>query len=345
MHMSAPSSANAPFPLSDPCNYGHRYVESDDSFRFIRVEREEHGRMPFLTDDYLGERAVLGDVATADCLEQLRQGNIGFLFHSAFCGSTMLLRALDRPGMAMGLSEPATINDIIGFRWRGADGRAVARTADAALRLLARPFGAGEAVIVKPSNIINPLSELLMALRPEAKAVFLYAPLETFLISVARKGLPCRVWVRELLEGYLREGFVDLGFTAEDYFRQSDLQVAAVGWLAQHVHFSKLAKKLGQQRIATLDADKMTDDPAKAIAAVTAHFGLATSAGAVNEIVTGPAFTRHSKSGAAFTPAMRTAEYADARVAHGEEIELVLKWAGQVADAAGMRMDGLFALV
>jgi hypothetical protein len=345
MHMSGPSSANAPFPLSDPCNYAHRYVESDDSFRFIRVEREEHGRMPFLTDDYLGERAVLGDVSAADCLDQLGQGNIGFLFHSAFCGSTMLLRALDRPGMAMGLSEPATINDIIGFRWRGADGRAVARTADAALRLLARPFGAGEAVIVKPSNIINPLSELLMAMRPEAKAVFLHAPLETFLISVVRKGLPCRLWVRELLEGYLREGFVDLGFTTEDYFRQSDLQVAAVGWLAQHAHFAKLAQKLGQGRIVTLDADIMTADPARAIAAVTQHYGLAADDAVIADIVAGPAFARHSKSGAAFTPAMRAAEYADARVAHGAEIDLVLKWAGQVAESAGVRMDGLFPLI
>jgi hypothetical protein len=333
------------FTLNDPRCYAHRYVESDDSFRFIRVEREEHATMPFLTDDCLGERAVLGDVSAASCLQQLEHGNIDFLFHSAFCGSTMLMRALDQQGLAMGLSEPATINDIIGFRWRGAEPRAVARTADAALRLLARPFGAGEAVIVKPSNIINPLSELLLALRPEAKAVFLHAPLETFLISVVRKGLPCRVWVRELLEGYLREGFVDLGFEPQDIFRQSDLQVAAVGWLAQQAHFAKLAQTLGPGRFATLDADKMTADPAIAILAVTKHYGLAADDALIAEIVAGPAFTRHSKSGAAFTPELRTAEYAEARAAHGAEIELVLNWAGQVAEAAGASMDVPFSLV
>jgi hypothetical protein len=327
------------FQLSDPRCYAHRYVESDDSFRFIGLERSDHAAMPFLTDEYLGQRAPLRDLPAAECLVQLGQGNIHFLFHSAFCGSTMLVRALDRPGMAMGISEPLTINDVVGFRRRGADPRAVARTADAAMRLLARPFEEGEAVIVKPSNIINPLAELLLALRPEAKAVFLYAPLETFLISVARKGLHCRLWVRELLEGYLREGFVDLGFAPEDYFRQSDLQIAAVGWLAQHVYFAKLAGKVGAGRIATLDADQMTDNPAHSIASVLSYYGLTSNADVVDEIVNGPAFARHSKSGAAFTAETRTAEYATARQAHGEEINMVLAWAKAVADAAGVKME------
>jgi hypothetical protein len=238
----------------------------------------------------------------------------------------------------MGFSEPLTINDIVGFRRRGADPRAVARMADAAMRLLARPFGAGEAVIVKPSNIINPLAELLMALRPQAKAVFLYAPLETFLISVARKGLHCRLWVRELLEGYIREGFVDLGFTPEDYFRQSDLQVAAVGWLAQHAHFANLVQKLGGQRIGTLDVDQMTADPARAIGAVLAHYGLAADAEVIRKIAASPIFARHSKSGAAFTAETRATEYAKAQAAHGEEIGMVLTWAKAVADSAGVNL-------
>ncbi len=262
------------FQISDPRNFAHRYVESEDAFRFIRLEREQHADVPFLTDEYLGSPKPIRDVATAHCLSELGQGQICFLFHSAFCGSTMLARALDRPGLAMGISEPLTLNDIVGFRRRGADPRAVARMADAAMRLMARPFEGNEAVIVKPSNLINPLAELLMAMRPQAKAVFLFAPLETFLISVARKGLHCRLWVRELLEGYLREGFIDLGFETADHFRQSDLQVAAVGWLAQHAHFARLAKKLGQERIATLDADRMTKEPALSIAAVLAALWL-----------------------------------------------------------------------
>lgn len=239
----------------------------------------------------------------------------------------------------MGLSEPVLLNDVTGFRLRGAQGSGVARAADAALRLLARPYGPGEAVVVKPSNLANPLAELLLALQDEARAVFLYAPLETFLISVVRKGLACRLWVRELLESYLRMGYVDLGFEQSDYFRQSDLQVAAVGWLAQHAHFTRLVGKLGPARIATLDADRMTQDPAAALAAVAGHFGLGLGSGAIAEIVAGPIFGQHSKSGQAFTAADRSAQYAAARAAHGEEIGMVLEWSRQVADAAGLALD------
>lgn len=331
-------SAPVPFDLSDPEWYAHRYVEGRDAFRFIRLPRADHRTVPFLTDAYLGERGPFVDVPASDVLA-LDKGHLHFLFHSAFCGSTLLTSALDRPGVAMGLSEPVLFNDVTGFRLRGAQGPAVARATDLAMRLLARPYGPGEAVVVKPSNLANPLAELMLAVQGEARAVFLYAPLETFLISVVRKGLPCRLWVRELLEGYLRMGYVDLGFEQGDYFRQSDLQVAAVGWLAQHAHFARLVEKLGPARIATLDADRMTQDPAAALAAVAGHYGLTLDSTAIAEIVAGPTFGQHSKSGAAFTSEDRSAEYTAARAAHGEEIDMVLEWARRVADTAGVALN------
>ncbi len=326
--------------LNDPEWLAHRFVESDDAFRFMRVARADHAVMPFLTDDYLGQREIGGDVSAQLCLSLPGDVPLHFLFHSAFCGSTMLVRALDLPGLAMGLSEPRVLNDLVGFRRRGADPRAVARAADAATRLLGRAFGPGEAAVVKPSNLINPLAALLMALRPQAKAVFLHAPLETFLISVARKGLHCRMWVRELLEGYLLDGAIaGLGFEAQDHFRQSDLQVAAVGWLAQHRLFTDLAAKLGPERLASLDADAMLADPAEALRAVTAHYGLAMSEAHLSAMLGGPAFSQHSKSGAAYSSEARSADYARVREAHGEEIGMVMVWAEAVAKAVGVSMD------
>src|SRR3546814_7318944 len=79
---------------------------------------------------------------------------------------------------------------------------------DGALAMLARSFAPDEAVIVKPSNIFNPLARGALTLRPEARAILLYAPLRAFLLSVARKGMWCRLWCRELLETYLADGFV-----------------------------------------------------------------------------------------------------------------------------------------
>ena len=93
-----------------------------------------------------------------------------------------------------------------------------------------------------------------LMLRPQARALLLHAPIEEFLLSVARKGMWCRLWARELLEGLLQEGMVDLGFEPRDYLRQTDLQVAGVGWLAQQMQFHRIARQFGEERIASSTA-------------------------------------------------------------------------------------------
>ena len=338
-------------PLANAEWLAHRYIESEDRVRFAHLDRSRHAAVPFLTDACfvdmgLGTLDRTHDLPAETCLRETAPGRLHFLFHSAFCGSTMLVRAFDRPGVAMGLSEPAIINDVVGFRRRGAPPREVARVADIATRLLGRPFAPDEAVVVKPSNVINPLAELLLALRGEARAIFLYAPLETFLISVARKGLACRAWVRELADGYLTDQyFGPLGMTPHDLFRQTDLQVAAAGWLAQHLHFARLADKLGPDRLRTLDADALAADPPAALAAAAAHYGLTLDAAAVAQIAAGPAFSRHSNSGARYSGDARREDYATARAAYGEEIGMVMVWAEAVATAAGITLNAPFPLL
>lgn len=327
------------FSLEDAEWLAHRHVEGADRIRFVHVPRREHRQFPFLTDEYLGQSRAWHDVPVADCLAAVPPAPLGIIFHSAFCGSTMLLAGLDRPGVAMGLSEPVLLNDIVGFRRRGAEPAAVARLADVATRLLARPFGAGEAVIVKPSNLLNPLARLIMALRGDAQALLLHAPLDQFLVSVVRKGLWCRLWVRELAEGYLTDRALDLGFTQQELFRQSDLQIAALGWLAQQALFVRLAAELGPSRVRSLDSERLASHPHQALAAAARHFRLTLPGEAIDGIVRGPVFTRHSKSGAAFDASQRKAEYAASRALHDDEIGKVLVWAEAVARANGLPMD------
>lgn len=329
-----------PFALDDPRCFAQRFVESEDAFRFRRLTRAQVDAAVFLTDDDLGPDAASVDVPIATILAELPARRLAIVFHSAFCGSTLLTKALSRPGVAIGLSEPVILNDLAGWRLRGAGGAAVARAADAGMRLLARPFGAGEIVVAKPSNIANPLAELLLALNPQAKAIFLYAPLETFLISVAGKGIACRAWVRTLAEKYLPLGmFAPLALTGADLFRQTDLQLAASCWLAQHAMFAQLLAKNGPARLRPLNADRMLAAPAAAIAAVAGHFELAITRRDAERIAAEPAFQRHSKDGAPFSATERSARYASARDAYGDEIGVVLVWADEFARRLGLPAD------
>jgi len=321
--------------LTNPEWLAHRYDAQTDAAQFRRVARADHASFPFLTDEYIGARP-LAVLPFAEAAAGAPTGRLHFIFHSAFCASTMLVRALDHEGVAMGLSEPVILNDIVGVRRRGAEPRQVARALDGAMRLLARPFAAGEAVVVKPSNVLNPLIEATLTIRPDAKAVFLFAPLPVFLASVARKGMWCRLWARELLEGYLRDSVVDLGFTPDDYFRQTDLQVAAVGWLAQHALFPRLAQKFGPGRVRTLDSETLLAQPQEAVAALGAHFELGATNAQLAAMATGPAFTRHSKFGSDFSAEMRAREQRTAAQTYGEEIEKVAHWAEVVGGQTGI---------
>lgn len=317
----------------------HRYDERGDAVHFVRLDRAAHAQATFITEEYFAadaQRVVLPRAASVAAAGVAAP--VHFIFHSAYCLSTLAARAMDLPGVAMGLKEPQILNDLIGWRHRGAAPTAVGRVLDDALRLLARPFGAGEAVVVKPSNVVNPLAGAMLAARPRARALLLYAPLPTYLASIAKKGMWGRLWVRELFGKLYADGLVSLGFDDGQLLGQTDLQIAALGWLGQHRLFAALVAAY-PDRVRTLSSAVLTARPAEAMAAMSGLFGLSLDAAGVAAVVAGPAFTSHSKSGAAFDADARAREHADAAVVHGEEIEKVAIWAEAVAAANGIGID------
>ena len=314
---------------ADPFWFPWRFDEAADGFRLRHLTRQDHARATFLTEEYLGTGPV--EFVPRARVPAVPQAPIHFIFHSAFCLSSVLVRAFDLPGAAMGLKEPMVLNDLAGWHLRGAGGPQLAQAMEASLALLARPFRAGEAIVVKPSNIANALMAGMLQLRPQARALLLHAPLRVYLGSIARKGLDGRLWVRDLVVKQLNQGLHEFGFGPQDYLTQTDLQVAAMGWLAQQRLFGVIAERLGD-RVRTLDSDAITARPVEVMAALGALFGVRLDA---PEVAAGPAFTRHSKHGTAFDAAARERERA-AEAAHADEIEKVAIWAETVAQAQGI---------
>jgi len=330
--MSIPEPPVAPAPEW----LAHRYDPKIDAFQFVRASRDVRQRVPFLTDEHLeaaGEPVV---IPRGRCDGSAATGRVNFIFHSAYCCSTLLANAYDRAGQAFSLKEPMLLNDLVGWRHRGGDPRQILAVLGDGLTMLARPFVAGEACVVKPSNIVKGLATAMLAARPEAGAVLLYAPLEPYLGSIASKRLWGRLWVRELLASFLKEGLVDMGLDAEDIFRLSDLQVAAVGWLAQHALFAKLAQRF-PERVRTLDSEVLLAQPHAALAAIDTLFGLVATE-AERDTIVRSVFQQHAKFGGAFDAEARRADQQSAAALHAEEISMVLGWAAKVADGAGIAM-------
>ncbi|WP_159982525.1 MULTISPECIES: hypothetical protein [unclassified Novosphingobium] len=328
-----------PASIADAEWLAHRYDPGHDAVHFMAVPRAVHRTASFLTDEFIPAGLTPLVIRRSDALAMAPPpAPIHFVFHSAYCCSTLIARAFDRPGWAMGLKEPVIFNDIVGWRRRGGQGPDMASVLDGVLTLLARPFSPGEAVVVKPSNIANGMAAAMLALRPQSRAVLLHAPLRTYLASIAKKGLDGRLWVRTLLLGLLDDRLVDLGFTARDHLEQSDLQVAAVGWLAQHALFTGLVERFGPHRVRTLSSAALMGDPAAAMKQLAALFGLPLDAAELGEILAGPAFSRHSKFDTPFAAADRVAEHHAAEHIHAEEIDKVVRWTEVVAQTARIDM-------
>ena len=191
--------------------------------------------------------------------------------------------------------------------------------------------------VIKPSNVVNGLAPAMLAARPQAQALLLYAPLPLYLGSIAAKGLWGRRWVRDLLHKQLKEGLVVPGFSAEDYFLQTDLQVAAVGWLAQHALYARLAERF-PGRVRTLDSERLLADPAAALAALDTLFGIIAKDDARAALIAG-VFGRNAKTGVRFAAPDRKADQAAAAAVHADEITKVHDWALEVARTAGIALD------
>lgn len=316
----------------------HRYDEQQDAVHFVHITRARHAELTFLTDREIGD-APQRIVSRADCLaaaKPLAPPTPRFIIHSAYCCSTMLARAFDLPGTAMALKEPQILNDVVGLRLRGGDPRQVAAALDIALWLLARPFAAGEAVVVKPSNLVNPLIPALVSLRPDVRLLFLHAPLEEFLGSIARKEIEGRAWVRELMWKFIVLGQATrFGFTEEELYRHTDLQVAALGWLAQQALFSDVISQHADA-IRSVVSETLTARPAECLARLGELFDLRLDADAIAQ---GPAFRRHSKDGGAFDSADRSVERAVGLERHAREIAMVMEWSRAVADHASISLE------
>lgn len=324
--------------VSDPLWLPHRYDPEFDAVHFLRLSRAEHRAMTFLID---AEVPVGVDKVVLDrrrAVSAAAAGRLHFIFHSAYCCSTLLCRALDVEGKSMSLKEPLILNDIVGWRRRGGAPRLVAEVLDGVSTLMAQPFASGEAVVVKPSNIVNGLATGLLAMRAASNAIVLYAPLRVYLASIAKKGMWGRLWVREFFIAALKDGLIDLGFTEEQYMGQTDLQIAAVGWLAQQSMFTQLIQRFGPDRIKALDSETLVGEPQNSLRRVADLFDLGLRSFDVERIAKGPAFSRHSKSDVGFDRASRIAEHDDSIANHTDEIEKVAIWTEEVARARNIAL-------
>ncbi len=318
----------------------HRYDETNDRFRFVYVPREEHRRVTFLTDEYLAKTDNIVEIPRAEIdAGTVSSAPLHFIFHSAYCCSTLAARMFDFEGVSMGLKEPVLLNDLVGWRRRGAPVKSLAEVMEISLSLLARPFAAGEVAVVKPSNIVNSIGPALLEMSPNSRALQLYAPIEDFLASIAVKGLWGRRWVREALIGQAKDRILSHSFSTEELLELTDLQIAGLGWLSNLNVFNAMRKRYGADRVAICDSVTLLKDPKATTQVFFRHFGIPLDQEQAEKVASGEAFTRNSKDQRAYSPEMRRQQLNSTLENFRDEIDMVAEWVRVLAKDIGIAAE------
>jgi hypothetical protein len=321
--------------LADPCWFPFRFDSEKDEFLFVRVPREVQESVTFLAD----LRPAAGEWRTIhrSAVDQARIGEapLHFILHSGLGGSTLLARALAQAGVVTTLKEPPILTDIVRFGL-SASVEQTATLMELVARLLARPFEAGEAVVVKMSSVGNGLVVPMAATRAASRILCLHAPLDAMLSSLARRGLEGRLGGRRLFIGLRNSRFAELGFSGNQLFEQSDLQLAALAWVATQRLIRDCANRYGPERVRSITSEQLVTTPQESLAAIAAHFNLKLDLG---RAITSGIFDRHAKTGEPFDAAARERAIADGLSTHGDEIRPIVGWASMVAQANGIPCD------
>ena len=317
--------------LDDPHWLPHGFDAARGTIGFIRLPRERLSEPAFLADAGSQPGTAPVELSVAQVADaQVPQAPLHFIFHTAFCRSTLLVRALEQPGKSTGLSEPGILARLVG------KGDAGTQAVAPVVRLLGRPWGQGEGgpepVFVKPTNHANSLIPALMEARPDAKAVLMTNPLPSFLAAVVRKGMLGRRWARQLYLEMMGYAGMDLGMDAREQFAMTDLQAGALAWFLHQRYFDALVRQFGD-RVRVLDGDAFGEEPARVLEAVGAFSGVPIDAAA---IATGPLFAKDAKTGEDYaTKSARDAEASKSAVVE-DEIAKLGEWVSMIAAQAGV---------
>jgi hypothetical protein len=323
----------------DPDWLPHTYDVAGENLTLVHVPRDARQELTFLTAKHFAERFTKGSFPVGSIASELsgvEQAPMHFIFHTAFCGSTLLAKALTIPSVAEALREPDVLVNLAN-RLTRSDDAANRQRLELVLKLLERPLAPSEAVIIKWTNFANRLVEPVLAMRPSSRAVLMYSDAQTLLRSLLKRGLWGRRHGRQLYLQLSSWSGIDFGLDPAEMFELTDLQVASLAWLMQIAHFDAVARTFGPERVMLLETAQFTNSPAAALRNVLTFFGLDSSA--ADEIAAGAVFSQHSKFKVGYGRQQREEDHSAIDQAHGEELGMVVQWIAAVAAQLGLPLQ------
>lgn len=246
-----------------------------------------------------------------------------WLWHTSFCGSTLLARLLHLTPHSVALREPLVLRRLGDAADAGHD---VSPWLRPIVDLLARPWHPDGRVLVKPTHAALNIARPLMAVHPEAKAIVLTSGLEDFVVSHLKKTPETLANVPVLAARALRAGTLAARLPEGALEPPSVLAAAALQWAAQRDLVAALREHCGA-RVRVLDWARVGADIEEAAAAATAFLHLPLPDGALRAQARQLAASHSKASSRPYDVRVREREHQLLRTTYAKEVADAMRWA------------------
>ncbi|HTT84127.1 MAG TPA: hypothetical protein VMF67_11640 [Rhizomicrobium sp.] len=309
--------------IADPAWFPEGFDPGRGEILFVATDRGQLAEQPFLDGRWDRARNPQTRISTRSLSSRLShtQGEKRLIWHTGFCCSTLLAKALDRPGCNLSLCEPQILVDIAEARRTGALSRESAPAiAQFAFFLLSRPLAAGERITIKSSPAANSLLQHMTGGTTDPM-LFLFSDCRSFLVSICKLGEDGRKYARRLFLALLADGHSQAQWPAGKLLSLSDLELAAIVWHMQIAEFRRALAGLPPGSAVSLDCDALLAAPEECLQRLDEFFALGIGTQALRDIVAGPLFRRNAKTGEDFFDASRRrAEHDNITKAMGRDL-------------------------
>ena len=333
MH-DAPSLSNPSTVTSFPVDFDPQR----DEFLMLPMAAECIADAAFLDQRLGGDWTTATRVDWRDVPATSQRPGVALLFHTAFCCSTLLARALQSPPRVIALKEPLALSQIASAALSQPRSQ-IQGPLCAALQLLARPWAPGGRCLIKPTNQANNLLPDILRMT-SGKAILLYSSLPEFVVSCCKKLPEADTRVRWMAQHLLKDTHLQhvLGIAWNHHFHF--IESCVLTWYAQMERYADALAADSDDRLRSLDMQAMLADPAGVVAAAADWLQLEIDASALQARVL-TEFQRNSKHPDRPYDLTRRAEERKQAMTHYADVQdNALAWAHEtIVPVARMPID------
>ncbi len=302
------------------------------------MSAESYERSPFLDHRIikLNDETII--VSLAELLVRVPETQVAtthYVFHNAFCCSTLYSRCLNAAKQLLVLREPNVLMEVASiYRFRGTQllPDLKIEVADdifsVTTRMLSRRYQGQSNVIIKPSDACNNIMHRLLEEHVRNKCLLMYSELERFLVAILKQ--PHRVeWVKiRATELTLDEMHAGRKVPVNPQTLDA-VSTAAYVWVLHMKKMRALQKTFGKDRVKSLNSEVFMSSPVKSVAAGLMFFGSEAGEAEI-DVHVNRMMQNHSKASTLqYSYEQREQDFVAQRMKFNAEIVAGLRWVSE----------------